>query len=46
MPLLDYLTNQLNETFDSAFVTVYTGLVIIPSKMISMVHRNVLEENI
>ena len=40
MPLLDYLT-QLNERFDSVSVTAYSGLVIIPSKMISMVHKNV-----
>ena len=41
MPLQDYLTTQLNERFDSASVTAYSGLVIIPSKMISMVHKNV-----
>ena len=41
MPLLDYLTTQLNQRFDSACVTVYSGLVIIPSKIISMVHQNV-----
>ena len=41
MPLLDYLTTQLNERFDSASVMAYSGLVIIPSKMISMVHKNV-----
>ena len=41
MPLLDYLTTQLNERFDSVSVTAYSGLVIVPSKMISMVHRNV-----
>ena len=41
MPLLDYLTTQLNERFDSASVVAYSGLVIIPSKMISIVHKNV-----
>ena len=41
MPLLDYLTTQLNERFDSVSVTAYSGLVIIPSKMISVVHKNV-----
>ena len=41
MPLLDYLTAQLNERFNSASVIAYRGLVIIPSKMISMVQKNV-----
>ena len=41
MPLLDYLTTQLNERFDSASVMAYSGLVIIPSKMISVAHKNV-----
>ena len=41
IPLLDYLTTQLNERFHSASVTAYSGLVIILSKMISMVHKNV-----
>ena len=41
MPLLDYFTTQLNERFDSASVMAYSGLVIIPSRMISMVHKNI-----
>ena len=41
MLLLDYLTTQRNERFDSASVMAYSGLVIIPSKIISMVHKNV-----
>ena len=41
MLLLDYLTTQLNERFDSASVMAYRGLVIIPSKMISVVHKKV-----
>ena len=41
MPLLDYLTTQLNERFDSASVMAYSGLVIIPSKMVSMVYKNI-----
>ena len=41
MPLLDYLTTQLNERFDSASVTAYSGLVILHSKIISMVHKDV-----
>ena len=41
MPPLYYLTTQLNEWFDSASVTAYSGLVIIPSKMISIVHKNI-----
>ena len=41
MPHLDYLTTQLNERFDIVSVTACTVLVIIPSKMIYMVHKNV-----
>ena len=41
VPLPDYLTTQLNERFDSVSVIAYSGLVIIPSKLISMVHKNV-----
>ena len=41
MPLLDYLTTQFIERFDSTSVTTCSGLVIIPSKMTSMVHENV-----
>ena len=41
MALLDYLTTQLNERFDSASVTAYSGLVITLSKLISMVHKNI-----
>ena len=41
MSLLDYLTAQRNERFDSASVTAYSGLVIIPSKMIYMGRKNV-----
>ena len=41
MLLLDYLTTQLNERCDGASVMAYSGFVIIPSKMISMVHKSV-----
>ena len=41
IPLLDYVTIQLKERFDSVFVMAYSGLVIIPSKIISLVHKNV-----
>ena len=41
MPLLNYLTTQLNDRSDSASVTTYMALVIITSKMISMFHRTV-----
>ena len=41
MPLLDYLTTQPNERFDSTSVMANSGLVIIPSKMVSMAHKNV-----
>ena len=40
-PLLDYLTTQLNERFDSASITTCSGLVVIPSKEVSMAHKNV-----
>ena len=39
--LLDCLTTQLNERFYSSSVMAYSGLVIIPSKMISMIHKNI-----
>ena len=41
MPLLDYFTTHLNERFHGDAVTAYSGLVVIPSKMVSMVHKNV-----
>ena len=41
MTLLDYLTTQLNERFDSVSVMAYSGLVIIHSKMISVVHKHI-----
>ena len=41
MPLLDYLTTQFIERFYSTSVTTCSGLVIIPSKMTSMVHEKV-----
>ena len=41
MPLLDYLTTYLNEKFDIAYVAAYSGLAVIPSKMISMFHKNI-----
>ena len=37
IPLLNYLKAQLNERFESASVTAYSDLVIIPSKMVSMI---------
>ena len=40
MPILDYLKTQLktqlHERFDSASFLAYSGLVIIPSKIISI----------
>ena len=38
--LLDHLTVEI-ERFDHASISVYSGLVIIPSKMVSLVHKNV-----
>ena len=42
IPLLDHLTVEIERRFDYAsFVSVYIGLVIIPSKMVSLVYKNV-----
>ena len=41
IPLLDHLTVEIERRFDHASISVYSGLVIIPSKMVSLVYKNV-----
>ena len=41
IPLLDHLTVEIERRFDHASISLYSGLVIIPSKMVSLVYENV-----
>ena len=41
IPLLDHLTDEIERRFDCGSISVYSGLVIIPSKMVSLVYKNV-----
>ena len=41
IPLLDYLTAEIERRFSHATISVYSGLFIIPSKMVSLVYKNV-----
>ena len=41
IPLLDHLTAEIGRRFDDGSIWVYSGLVIIPSKMVSLVYKNV-----
>ena len=41
-PLLDHLTVEIERRFDHVSISVYSGLVIIPSKMLSLVYKNVI----
>ena len=41
IPLLDHLTVEIERRFDHASISVYSGLVIIPSKMVSLVYKYV-----
>ena len=41
IPLLDHLTIEIERRFDHGSISVYCGLVIIPSKMVSLVYKNV-----
>ena len=41
IPLLDHLTVKIERRFDHGSISVYSGLVIIPSKMASLVYKNV-----
>ena len=38
--LLDHLTVEIEKRFDHAYILVYGGLVIVPSKMVSLVYKN------
>ena len=39
IPLLDHLTVETDGRFDNASISVYSGLAIIPSKMVSLVYK-------
>ena len=41
IPLLDHLTVETERSFDRGSISVYSGPVIIPSKMMSLVYKNV-----
>ena len=41
IPLLDYLTVEIERRFDHGSISVYSGLVIVTSKMVSLVYKNV-----
>ena len=41
IPLLDHLTVEIERRFDHGSISVCSGLVIIPSKMVSLVYKNV-----
>ena len=38
-PLLDRLAVETEGRFDNASISVYSGLAIIPSKMVSLVYK-------
>ena len=40
-PLLDHLTVEIERRFNHVSISVYSDLVIIPSKMLSLVYKNV-----
>ena len=41
IPLLDHLTVEMERRYDHGSTSVYSGLVIIPSKKVSLVYKNV-----
>ena len=41
IPLLDHLTVEIERRFSHVTISVYSGLVIIPSKMVPLVYKNV-----
>ena len=41
IPLLDHLTVEIERRIGHASITVYSGLVVIPSKMVSLAYNNV-----
>ena len=40
IPLLDHLRAEIERRSDHAFVSVFSGLVIISSKMVTLVYKN------
>ena len=41
IPLLDHLTAEIERRFDHGSISVYSGLLNFPSKMVSLVYKNV-----
>ena len=41
IPLLDHLIVEIKRIFDHGSISVYNGLVIISSKMVPLVYKNV-----
>ena len=41
IPLLDHLTVETEWRFDHVSISVYGGLVNIPLKIVSLIHKNV-----
>ena len=41
IPLLDHLPVEIERRFDHGSISFCSGLVIIPSKMVSLVYKNV-----
>ena len=41
IPFLNHFTVEIGRRYDHASITVYSSLVIIPSKMMSLVYKNV-----
>ena len=41
IPLRDHLTVEVERRFDRGSISVYSGLGIIPSKLMSSVYKNV-----
>ena len=41
IPFLDHLTVEIGRRYDHASISIYSGLVIILSKMMSLVYENV-----
>ena len=40
-PLLDHWPVEIERRFDHGSISIYSGLVVIPSKMLSLVYKNV-----
>ena len=41
IPFLDHLTVDIEGRFDHASISVYSGLFVIPSKIVVLVYKNV-----